>query len=152
MLPLGPRQRSHPVKNGDEQLPALVGINASELQPGKRLDSPQLHAALQLILAFEHSPMAGLVELSRIDLSTPEVIVVTTEQNTEITFGLSDLERQLRRWREIFDWGQRVNKAISSMDLAVADNIPVRLLEPTALPPSSPKPVRLPVSHRKKHV
>jgi len=31
--------------------------------------------------------VAGLVELRRIDVSSPQVVVVTTEQGSEITFG-----------------------------------------------------------------
>ena len=54
------------------------------------MDSPQVQAALQLITAFNSSPMAGLVDLQRIGVSAPEVLVVTTAQGSEITFGLDD--------------------------------------------------------------
>ena len=73
--------------------------------------------------------MAGLVDLRRIDVSAPGVVVVTTGQGGEITFGLDNLEQQLRRWREIYDLGQRMNKTVASLDLAVANNVPVRWME-----------------------
>ncbi len=95
--------------------------------------------------------MAGFVNLKRINLSCPEVLTVTTDQGAEVTFGLADLDRQLRRWHAISERGQRENKVIASLDLAVTNNIPVRWLEPSAaasLTPKVPKPLRI----RRKHV
>lgn len=146
------RQRGTPPSQPDEQLPFLWGIGAGELQPGRRIEAAQVKAALDLIAAYSQSPMAGLVDLKCIDVSSPDVLVVTTEQGSEITFGLGDPERQLRRWREVFDLGQRLSKAIATLDLAVTNNIPARWLEASAVPPGgskSPKPVR---NVRKKHV
>ena len=62
-------------------------------------------------MAFEQSPMAGLVDLKRVDVSSPEVLVVTTGQGSEVTFGLTDFEQQLRRWHAIFELGQKTGKA-----------------------------------------
>ena len=75
MLPLDPRQRAAPLNSQPaEQLPVLDGLNANALQPGRRIEAPQVQAALQLIVAFEQSPMAGLVDLKRIDVSSPETL------------------------------------------------------------------------------
>jgi cell division protein FtsQ len=130
MQPLDPRSNAIPLsqlKNGG--LPVITGMNVAQLQPGHCVTLPQAQAALQLISAFGHSPMAGLVELRRIEVSAPGVVVVTTGQGGEITFGLQNLEQQLGRWREIYDLGRRNNKAIASVDLAVANNVPVRWME-----------------------
>jgi hypothetical protein len=115
------------------------------------MDGPQIEAALELILAFDHSPMAGLVDLKRIDVSVPEVLLVTTDQGSEITFGIRDIDQQMRRWREIHDTGQKMGKALSFLDLAVSNNIPARWLEASALPPSTPKLTK-PLRNKKKHV
>ena len=140
MQPLDPRSSVVPLsqmKNGG--LPVITGLNISQLQPGHRIALPQAQAALQLISAFGHSPMAGLVDLRRIDVSAPGVVVVTTGQGGEITFSLQNLEQQLGRWREIYDLGQRNNKAIAAADLAVANNVPVRWMEADAAPAVAPK-------------
>ncbi|HEX3890325.1 MAG TPA: FtsQ-type POTRA domain-containing protein, partial [Verrucomicrobiae bacterium] len=110
MQPLDPRLCVVPLSQISEQLPAITGLNVYQLQPGHRVESPQVQAALQLLGAFDHSPMAGLVDLRRVDVSSPQVIVVTTEQGSEITFGLENLPQQLARWRQIYDLGQRNNK------------------------------------------
>lgn len=73
MLPLDPRQRAVPSSLGDDQLPVISGINTSELQPGRKIESAQARVALQLIAAFESSPLSSLVDLKRIDLSSPEI-------------------------------------------------------------------------------
>jgi cell division septal protein FtsQ len=151
MQPLDPRLCMVPLSQINEQLPVLTGLNVYELQPGHRVESPQVQAALKLLGAFDHSPMAGLVDLRRIDLTSPEVVVVTTGQGSEITFGLDNLEQQLRRWRGIYDLGQSKNKIIASADLAVANNVPVLWMELGAAPGTTPKIVN-PVHTRRKNV
>jgi hypothetical protein len=49
----------------------------------------------------------GLVDLRRVDVSAPGVVVATTGQGSEITFGLDNLEQQLRRWRQIYDYARQ---------------------------------------------
>ena len=58
---------------------------------------------------------------------------------SEVTFGLQDLGRQLRRWREIHDYGQQKNKSLASLDLAVTNNIPARWLQVSTGPVTAPK-------------
>jgi cell division septal protein FtsQ len=151
MQPLDPRLCVVPLSQINGQLPVVTGLNVYQLQPGHRVESPQLQAALKLLGAFDHSPMAGLVDLRRIDITSPEVIVITTEQGSEITFGLDNLEQQLRRWRGIYDLGQSKNKIIASADLAVANNVPVLWMELSAAPGTTPKVVN-PVHTRRKNV
>ncbi|MGO8927602.1 MAG: cell division protein FtsQ/DivIB [Limisphaerales bacterium] len=151
MLPLDPRQRATPLNQPIDSLPVIVGINPSELQPGRRIVAPPVQAALQLIMAFDQSPMAGLADLRSVDVSSPAVLIVTTEQGSEVTFGLADLEQQLRRWHSIFDLGQRMSKAIATLDLAVTNNVPARWIDSSAVPPVAPKPPKT-FRSGKKHV
>ncbi|HXU78687.1 MAG TPA: FtsQ-type POTRA domain-containing protein [Methylomirabilota bacterium] len=152
LVPLEVRQRNSPASPPVEQLPAIFGIKPSDVQPGRRVEGRRVQAALQLIVEFEQSPMAGLVDLKQIDVSSPEVLLVSTGQGSEITFGLQNLEQQLWRWREIFDYGQRLNKVVASLDLAITNNIPARWLEANAVPPTSPKAPKQLRSSRRKHV
>jgi cell division septal protein FtsQ len=149
MLPLDPSERSAPAPQPPEQLPLIVTSNPGDLQAGRRLELPQAQAALQLLEAFERSTMAGFLDIRRIDVSAPEVLVVTTEQGSEITFGLCDFDQQMLRWQSIFDYAQKAGKVIATLDLAVSNSIPARWLEASAAAPLTPKPTR---SSRKKHV
>jgi len=153
MLPLDPRERAAggAGAQGSEQLPVVGGVNPNDVQPGRTNNSPQVQAALQLVLLFDRSPMAGLVDLKRIDVSAPEVLTVTTGQGSEITFGLVDIDRQLRRWREIFDWGQKLNRGIATLDLAVTNNIPT-VWQDTNSAPVTPLKAAKPLHPKRKHV
>ena len=149
--PLNPRQRAVPANPTDESLPKLVGINPAELLPGKRVESTQVRTALEFIARFERSPMGGMVDVVQIDLSSPEIMQVTTGQGSEITFATLDLDRQMRRWREVHELGQNNHIAIVSMDLSVSNNVPVRWIAATALPPVAPKKIN-PQRNRRKNV
>jgi cell division septal protein FtsQ len=145
MLPLEPRQRATPLAQAGEALPTLTGLDANELQPGRKLDAPQLLAALSLIAAFEHSPMAGLADLQRIDLSSPGTLAATTGQGGEVTFATQNFDQQLRRWRALYDASLRQNQSIAWVDLAVTQNTPFRLVNASAtvvpvLPPKAKTP------------
>jgi hypothetical protein len=139
MLPLDPRQRSVPLNQAEDQLPVLSGVNLSELQPGRRIESGRTQAALELIAAFTGSPLAGVVELKRIDIASPDVLVVTTGQGSEITLGMQSLDQQLFRWRGVQEAGLKLNRVISTLDLAVSNNVPVRWMEANSVPPAGPK-------------
>jgi cell division septal protein FtsQ len=144
MVPVDPRQRTAPLVQTEDALPILSGVNQNDLIPGRQITSPQILAALNLISQFGVSPMAGVVDLRSIGLTSPHVLVITTGQGSEVTFGLHDLERQLCRWREIHDLGMRTKRNVASIDLAVSNNVPVRWLEANV----SPAPAKPPKTSR----
>ncbi|HLX70929.1 MAG TPA: FtsQ-type POTRA domain-containing protein [Verrucomicrobiae bacterium] len=150
MLPLDPRQRAAPPTQADGELPLILGINAADLQPGRKLDSTQLQAALKWIEVFESSPMANVVELKKVDVLSPEVLVVTTGQGSQVTFGLQNFDQQLLRWQRVQEECAKLNKTITTLNLAVMDNTPLRLSDASALPPSAPKPLK--IQHKRRNV
>lgn len=151
MAPLSPPSRADQAVSPPEYLP-VISLSSTDAQVGHRIALPQVQAALQLLLAFERSPMQGLADIKRIDATSPEVLTVTTGQGSEIVFGLTNFDQQMRRWQVIQDSGQRYGKAIGSLDLAVTNNVPARWLEASALPPSATPKASKPLRPRKKHV
>jgi cell division septal protein FtsQ len=135
IVPLERAQVTTPVDAAD--LPLLVGASQADLRAGRRAESPQVQAAIQLIREFDQSPMAGLVSLKQIDCSSSEVLSVLTGQGSEVTFSIRRLDQQMRRWRSLYDYGQRNHRAIAAVDLSVADNIPARWLESSPVPPAA---------------
>ncbi len=150
MLPLDPAQRSAPAQPG-EKYPIITGVGSKDVHVGRETESAQVHVALRLLAAFEHSQMAGVVDIARIDLAQPEVLVVTTAQLNEVTFGYLDFDKQLNRWWLIHERGMQASRQISSLDLSVVENVPLRWLDSSALPSASPKS-RKTSPYRKKHV
>jgi cell division septal protein FtsQ len=151
MTLIDPRLRAVPLAQTNDTLPAIIGLNQTDLLPGRRLDSAQARSALQLISAFAHSPMAHLAELDTIDVSSPEILQVKTRQGNQVTFSLRDFPAQLRYWREIRDEGLRFGKVIATLDLSVKKNIPARWTD-AATPPSAVPANRNTQRNRKKNV
>jgi cell division protein FtsQ len=151
MKPLDPRWRPTGQPPPDEHLPILVGVQAGDVQLGRPTESPQIQAALRLVEEFDHSPMTGMVEMQRINVSVPEVLQVTTSQGAEVTFSLSHFDTQFRRWRLIYDQYQKWGKAIVSLDLSIANNLPVRWVAASAIAPLPPRAAK-PSRTKRKHV
>jgi cell division septal protein FtsQ len=157
ILPLDPRLCVVSLAQLKPELPVISGLNAFQLQPGRRVELPPVQAALKLVAAFASSPMAGLVDLRRVDVSQPGVLVVTTGQGSAVTFRVAGdeelaVERQLARWRLAYDEGVRRRQAIATLDLAVANNSPVTWMLASSAPvTATPKTVK-PKTTRRKNV
>jgi cell division protein FtsQ len=149
--PLDPRICTVPLAEVNPQLPVISGLNYFLLQPGRHIELPQVQAALQLVADFDRSPMAGSVDLQRVDVSNPRVIVATTGQSSEITFSLDNLDQQLQRWQQIYNFGLQQQKSIATADLAVANNVPVRWTVASTAPVVTPRTVK-PLKPRRKNV
>jgi cell division septal protein FtsQ len=149
MQPLDPHWRKAPPLPG-EWLPILVDVTAGDVPLGRQTDSPQIRGALQLIAAFDHSPMAGMAELKSINVAVPEILQVTTSQGAQITFSLNQFDAQLRRWRLIYDQYQKWGRAITWLDLSIANNLPVRSVALNGAPLlPTPQPGKPPRTKRK---
>ena len=107
-------------------LPLITGLNQADLMPGRPIQSHQLTSALSLIDRFDLSPMAGLAHLRQIDVSRRETLEVMTWQGAHITLSLNGLDRQLNRWRKIYDLSRERKSTISSADLSIKNNLPVK--------------------------
>jgi len=151
MRPLDAVWRTLPMPT-NETLPELTGINSSEVQPGRQVESPQIRAALDLLCELDRSPMAGMADLRQINVSTPEVLEATTGQGARITFSLDHFDVQLRRWRQIYDAYQKWNKAIASLDLSVSNNLPVRAADLALAPAPLATKIAKSTHVKKKHV
>ena len=150
MLPLEAYQRSMSVQPG-ERWPMITGVNLSELRAGKTVESPQVRAALKFLTTFEHSPMAPLVDIARVDVSAPDVLQVTTVQQNEVTFRTADFEKQLNRWWLVYTKGQEQARQIATLDLSVSENVPLRWFDSAAVPPGGAKQKKT-SPYKKKHV
>jgi len=153
--PLDPRVCTVPLAQINPQLPVIAGVNYFQLPLGRRVELAPVLAALKFIAAFDKSPLAGLVELQRVDVSQRGVIVVTTGQGSEVTFALDSVllnaDPQLQRWLQIHNFGLQQQKTIAAADLAVANNVPVRWMAASATPAAPPRTAH-PERIRRRHV
>ena len=151
MPPPGRWSGGAPAPRGTDGLVSFTGVRPGELRPGRPIESEQVLAALNLVQAFERSPMFGRVELAAIDLSTPEILRATTRQGAEVVFALRNLDGQMQRWRVIADAGRLRGKALTSLDLSITNSLPSLWVEASAVTPVAPRPLK-PLRARKKNV
>jgi len=151
MPPLTTPRAAPSVVQSFEALPILRGLSHADLRPGAALDSGPVFGALELLAVFETSPLVHQVDLRIIDIASPDVLRVITGTGAEITLSYDRIASDLERWRLVHEAGQRLSKAVASLDLAVTNNCPVLWLEAAALPPLRPKPGKTP-RLRRKHV
>lgn len=149
MPPLPTTRVSPAIALAFEALPILRGVSNAELRPGVAIRSRQVDAALHLLAAYEPSALATVVDLRIIDVSSPEVMKVSTGQGAEVILPYEPIEPTLERWHLVYEAGQKMSKAVAALDLAITNNCPVLWLEASLVPPlklKPPKPQRL---HRK---
>ncbi|MBC8002753.1 MAG: FtsQ-type POTRA domain-containing protein [Opitutaceae bacterium] len=149
MLPLNRlyREGSVPVM---DQFPEISGSAMSGVPPGRYEENPQVRAALRLVEEFERSPMSGVVDITRIDVSTPGVLQCYTSQGAEATLPLDNLGQQLNRWRLAWDHARERGRFIASIDLSISKNVPTRQVDASSVnppPPKKSKPSRTPRRH-----
>jgi len=134
------------------QLPVLTGAAGVELRAGQPVFSPKLRSALRLLSLFDESEMASATDIRRVDLSAPEVLLVTTGQGSRVTFATTiPPDTQIRRWRTIHELGARNNKAIATLDLSVTNHLPALWVEASRAPAPTPKSSK-PSRTKKKNV
>ena len=151
MQPLDPRICTVPLAEVNPQLPVIGGLNYFQLQSGRKIELPQVQAALRLVAAFDRSSLAGFLDLQHVDVSNPRIIVVTTSQGSEVTFGLDNVEQQLLRWQTIYNMSAQVRRPVATADLAVANNVPVRWQTNSVAPVVNIKTVK-PLKMRRRNV
>ena len=149
MPPLQAGQQSPAMTQALRSLPIIRGLNSAELRAGQSVSQPSARAALKFLSEFELSPMASLLDIKSIEVTQPEVLVVTTGQGNDITFGQGNFETQLRRWQMVYDAGMKRGQMVASLDLSVSNNNPVLWQEASAVSTFKPRPTRVLHNHKR---
>ncbi|MCX7871954.1 MAG: FtsQ-type POTRA domain-containing protein [Verrucomicrobiae bacterium] len=132
MVPLHYTQMDAP-KPTNDFLPTIIGVGRADLRIGFKVTSPQLLAALRLIVAFERSPMSGLTSIKTVDVSFPGILQVMTEEGSSVVFSPDQFDIQFRRWRMAYEYGRQIGKALATLDLSVANYVPATWREITSV-------------------
>jgi cell division protein FtsQ len=107
------------------RVPVLTGVTLADGRVGKRVESEQVYCALELLDKLEQSAVGSMLEVERIDLSKPRLLVVTTRQQSVIRFDVDEFPQQLRRLGVILTWAQQRQKPVQVVDLTVNRGVPV---------------------------
>jgi hypothetical protein len=135
-------------------LPTITGVSTNSFRPGHLVQSPQILAALRWIRSFQNSGVARHADIRSIDVSSDVSLLVTTEQDNQVTFAYQNFESQLARWGRVRDFAQSRSYSIASLDLAVTNYVPALWAE-TASATNNPPPLVRPLQpslYKKRHV
>ncbi|MDA0812260.1 MAG: FtsQ-type POTRA domain-containing protein [Verrucomicrobia bacterium] len=106
-------------------LPVVHVPRLQELVPGKRLDNKQIQVALELLYTSRRALYDLNLEILAIHAPNPYSIVAKYNNQSNVVFGLSDLQHQVANLRAATLHAQSMDKAIGSINLLMTRNIPV---------------------------
>ena len=109
----------------DPGLPEIIGLTNAELEPGVRLEQPNLTRALQILDAIDHTPLHTVIDIRTIDLSQPLSITMVTTRDMTIAFRLDYIDQQLVRLKSALDYADSKQSTIHSIDLTPDRNVPI---------------------------
>jgi cell division septal protein FtsQ len=113
-------------------LPLIFGVPLDDLAPGKPLRVAEVASALELLRRARES---GDFQITSLDVSKGYCIVAKNQKQTQITFGLDDLDIQLKRLAEVQREAAKMGQDLKTVNVMIARNIPV-----TFMPPPEPEP------------
>lgn len=124
-----------------EGLPVVTGLDGAALRVGRGVDSPALRAALEVVVRFPSSPMAGRARLAALDVADADQVRVLTVEGAEVILPLQRPEEHLYRWRRVEEAGARAGRQIRWLDLSVTNHCPLLWHAPERPPASVPPAV-----------
>jgi cell division protein FtsQ len=127
-------------------LPLILGCSSESLEVGKVVEAPEAKTALELLRLSTRSFMQMRFQIREIDVSKNYCLVVTDKNRTRVTFGLNDLETQLRRLEQFLVYCDNSKQELETLNLLVQRNIPVtftdtptEVINDTIEPPVEPR-------------
>jgi cell division protein FtsQ len=113
-------------------LPLIFGVPLDDLAPGKPLRVAEVASGLELLRKVRES---GDFQIVSLDVSKGYCLVATDQKGAQITFGLDDLDNQLRRLEAVHGEAARMGQDLKTVNVMIARNIPAVLM-----PPPEPEP------------
>ena len=107
------------------RLPVIQVKAISRVKYGEVVDSEPVRGALQLIALNEKLLFEEQLEIRTIESPKPFSLLAVFASDAEVTFGLDDLERQMRDFKMVIDNAQTQGWRIATLNLSVAENVPV---------------------------
>jgi cell division septal protein FtsQ len=130
-------------------LPLILGCSSESLERGKIVESLEVKTALELLRLSTRSFMQTGFQIREIDISQSYCLLVTDKNHTRVTFGLNDLETQLRKLEQFLVYCDNSKQELATLNLLVQRNIPVtfadtatEIINDTIDPPVEPRILR----------
>ena len=106
-------------------LPTLRARTLPQVKLGAKLESAGVKTALRLIKRSNDLLFDEQIEVAEVDIRNDYSISVYFNTDTEVTFGMEDIEDQLNDLKLILKHANAKNRQVATLNLMVRKNIPI---------------------------
>jgi cell division septal protein FtsQ len=114
-------------------LPLIRHESLAQDSPGMPIQDLALTAALKLLAELQNRFEQGTEEVRIIDIQTPYSMIALFADQSQITFGVDDLDLQLTRLDRVRQEAHQRQWQIETLNLLVRQNVPVTFRRPPDL-------------------
>ncbi len=116
------------IRSGENKLPIIRVGKISAIIPGKRVESAAALASLELLCAYQKSPLINRSELKRVDATRSHALVADFGNGVSVVFPANgDNQKEFNRLTRAMDEAARHNWKLATVNLLVEHNVPVTL-------------------------
>ncbi|MEM0897069.1 MAG: FtsQ-type POTRA domain-containing protein [Verrucomicrobiota bacterium] len=115
-------------------LPVIKLRDLGETTPGRRIQPAEAMSAVDLIKACDEALYLDSLKVREIELATEYSLLASFNSGAEVTFGMSQLEKQVEDFRLIHQDSLKKGRRLGSVNLLMKKNIPVRFIETSQNP------------------
>ena len=138
------------------KLPVIRVGRVHRLVPGQKIESAPALAALDLLKSHQNTVASQSLGVKWVDATRQHVLGVTYDSRIHVTVPIDGMEKQLVRFDRILAEAERQKWQLATVDLLVAQNVPVTLRGTAVSPenlaettPSVPTPAKRTPSARR---
>ena len=131
----------------DAYLPLIRNYTSSPFVSGQEASGEEIRAALDLLHAHQDSLIAARFQIQEIDLSKHFGLEVTDRNGLHVTFGLDDMDKQLKRLDVFLQAIEQRGQKPQTINLLAQRNVPITFVDdpipadqPTSQAAASPTP------------
>jgi cell division protein FtsQ len=106
--------------------PVITGLSPADLGAGP--PSPRVAAGISLLRVLLRSETALLQQISEIDVSRPDGLVLYTVEGVEVRLGADDWEARLGRLQGVLAQIRAGGEAVSAIDLRFRDQVVLKTM------------------------
>ena len=106
-------------------LPAITGLMRTGMRPGKHIEDPGFHDALELVDMCQSAGLDNVIKFDSIDVGHPDYIDTRLDSGARVVFSRTQKEVKLRNLADIIYESKRNQKILTMADLRVTKNFPV---------------------------
>lgn len=117
-----------PRSNEPLNLPEIIGFKLSDPEPGQKIESNEVIAAIRLLKAMEGTTLRSVMTVRSIDVSSPYSLHVLSSEGMVAQFRTTIIDQQLERLSKILEISRQKENPIATIDLTLDRNVPVTFM------------------------